>query len=143
MYKWPQGRVIRTICLLLTLVIVADLAYNGAYGRFSAYSQTPVVSQLGLGIAFATLSLAGLVAGLVMVGFHHRCVDFLIEVEGEMLRVEWPKAGVVWRSTATIAVVVVLLAIVLAVFDYLFVFAIKDGLQVVAGWLAGDQFAPK
>ena len=111
MYKWPQGRVIRTACLVLTLLIALDLGYNGAYGPFSYYfeGKEGAGKQLALGIFFAAVSISALLAGLVAIGFHRRAVDFLIEVEQEMVNVEWPKPNALVKSTIIIAIAIVIL----------------------------------
>jgi preprotein translocase SecE subunit len=118
MYKWPQGRVIRIICLMLTALVTFDLAYNGAYGplAFAFDPLSPVdktTSQLIIGIFFCVLALAAFVAGLVSIGFHPKAVDFLIEVEQEMVRVEWPTLNVLVRSTLIIAVAVAVMAVLI------------------------------
>jgi len=114
-YKWPQGRVVRTACLILGGVVCADLGYNGAWGKLSAAqglegSTTALIVQ---GVLLATLALAGVIAAIVCVGFHRRCVDFLIDVEREMFQVEWPAWNMLWRSTLVIALVIVVMAVVI------------------------------
>lgn len=107
MYKWPQGRVIRTICLLLVAAIAADLFFSpgGAWGYLSVYRESEAGSpQLAMGVFFSLLTLASLVAGILLVGFKPVSVDFLIEVEQEMVKVEWPTSNVLIRSTIIIAI---------------------------------------
>jgi preprotein translocase SecE subunit len=121
MYKWPQGRIIRTICILATLAIAVDLGIE-AYTRFNTYftpSATPVDwHYLAIACVAGVLSLAVLIAGLVAVGFKHRSVDFLIEVEQEMTRVTWPTGRALVQSTIWIAVMVVILTAVIFAWDY-------------------------
>ena len=114
-YKWPQGRVVRTSCLIIAGIVCADLGYNGAWGKLSAAqglegSATALVVQ---GVLLAVLAFAAAVAAIVCVGVHRRCVDFLIEVEREMFQVEWPAWNMLWRSTLVIAVVIVVMAVVI------------------------------
>ena len=134
MYKWPQGRVIRTICLLLTLIVVADLGYNGAYGPFSFYltGAEGATRQFGIGLFFSALALAALGAGLVFVGFHQRAVEFLIEVEQEMVRVEWPTMPVLIRSTLIIAVAIVVMAVLILGVDFVNFYFLE-----LVRWLGG------
>ena len=121
MYKWPKGRVIRIACLVLTLLIAMDLAYNGAFGPFSYYleGREGAGKQLALGIFFTVVALAALVAGLVAVGFHRRAVDFLIEVEEEMVNVEWPKPNALVKSTIIIAIAIVILGFLIFAVDFI------------------------
>lgn len=121
MYKWPHGRLIRVLCMILALIVCADMAYNGAYGRFSAYlegverirlggsgAQRPT-AQLVQGVIFSLLAAVALFGGLFAAGFHKKAVDFLIEVEQEMLKVEWPKGDTLWKSTMVIAITIAVL----------------------------------
>jgi preprotein translocase SecE subunit len=122
MYKWPQGRVIRIVCLILAAVIVADLIYHGAYGRFEAY-RTAIdagagTRQLVLASFFAVLALVTAIAALVAVGFHAKAVNFLIEVEQEMAKVEWPKVDTLWKSTLVIALTIIVMAGVIFAIDW-------------------------
>ncbi len=122
MYKWPQGRVIRTICLILALVVAADLGYTGAYSKITASvgdSSQAHLRQLVLGIFFAVASASALISGLVLAGFKHSSVDFLIEVELEMVKVEWPKPNTLVRSTLVIAVAIAILGGVIFMTDLL------------------------
>lgn len=129
MYKWPQGRVIRTIGFLLALLICVDLAYNGAWGRFAAYQSATEASagtrQLILAAIFGVFTVAAAVAALVGIGFHKKAVDFLIEVEQEMVKVEWPKWDSLWRSTLIIAVAVAVLAAVIFGIDGLILWTLN------------------
>ena len=123
MYKWPQGRVIRTICLILALVVAADLGYTGAYSKIAATlepgHQDAQLRQLVLGIVFAVAAFGALIGGLIAAGFHPKSVDFLIEVEQEMVKVEWPQPNTLVRSTVVIAVAMCLLAAVILGVDAL------------------------
>lgn len=121
MYKWPQGRVIRTTCLVLTLLIALDLGYNGAYGPFSFYfeGKEGAGKQLALGIFFAAVAFSALIAGLIAIGFHRRAVDFLIEVEQEMVNVEWPKPNALMKSTIIIAIAIVILGFLIFGVDFI------------------------
>jgi preprotein translocase SecE subunit len=109
MYKWPQGRVIRIVCLILILLIAGDLGYNGAYANLAvglgANSEGgDHVQKLAFGGLFAAVTLGLVIAGLVVVGFHQRAVDFLINVEHEMKLVEWPPLNSLLYSTLIIAI---------------------------------------
>lgn len=122
MYKWPQGRVIRIVCLIISAIMVADLLYHGAYGRFVAYQtaadQSAGFRQLILAIFFAVISAATATAALVAVGFHKVAVDFLIDVEYEMTKVEWPKVDTLWKSTLVIALTIIIMATTIFLADW-------------------------
>ena len=116
MYKWPQGRVIRTVALVLVLVITADLAWNGAHASLVLYYDDTSPSsgqfrQAVYGYIYVALALAALIAGVVSAGFHRVAVDFLIEVEQEMTRITWPTRSELIRSTVVIAIMIVALTL--------------------------------
>jgi len=115
--------------MIVALVICIDLAYNGAWGRFELYrdglerarqgvavAQDPS-RQLILGVIYGSLATAVLVAGIVLAGIHKRAVDFLIEVEQEMTKVEWPTSSVLWRATIVIGITIVVLALGIVLVD--------------------------
>lgn len=134
MYKWPQGRVIRILSLILAVVIGADLAYNGGYARFEAYRQGGEAStrQLAIAIAFAVMAVIALLSALIAVGFHKKAVDFLIDVEHEMVRVEWPKTDTLWKSTVVIALTIVILSAIIFGMDVLII-KLLDLLRTLGG----------
>ena len=129
MYKWPQGRVIRIICLVLTALVTFDLAYNGAYGPLSVGETT---QQLIIGVFFCVLALAAFLTGLILIGFRPQTVDFLIEVEQEMVRVEWPTMNVLIRSTLIIAVAIAVMAVLILGVD-----AVNLKFLELVRWLGG------
>jgi preprotein translocase SecE subunit len=121
MYKWPQGRVIRTISMILALVIAADLGINGAWANLGTYldrSGGRSLSLLIVGVIYAVLTAIALIGGLIAIGFKPASVDFLIEVEQEMTRVTWPTSNELIRSTAVIALMIVVLGIGIFVVDW-------------------------
>ena len=137
MYKWPQGRVIRIACLLLTLGIVTDLVVNGAYGPLYVGEGT---RKLVEGIVFLVLAFGVLVSGLVAAGFHPKAVDFLIEVEQEMVKVEWPKGPALLRSTLIIAVSIVIMAVLILGVDLInfkFLEFVRWAGDRISSWLGG------
>ncbi len=138
MYKWPQGRVIRTICLILALVIAADLGYTGAWAKFTAPLDPQHASahyrQLILAVLFTIASVGALVSGLVAAGFHHRSVEFLIEVEQEMVKVEWPAPNTLVRSTIVIAIAIAILAGLIFLADFVLLHVLKYLLSLGANF---------
>ena len=120
MYKWPQGKVIRTVGALLAVVVAADLGYFGAWAQLGPYlnDEHGEWRQLAIGLLFAALSLIALIGGFVAIAFHKKAVDFLIEVEQEMTRVTWPTSRDLVRSTIFIAVMIVTLSAGILLVDF-------------------------
>ena len=122
-YKWPHGRMIRVIAMIVAVVVCADIGWNGAWGRFSLYVEGAELArqgqaasgnplhQLVWGCVYATLAGAILTAGIVLAGVHKRSVEFLIAVEQEMTKVEWPTGNTLWRATLVIGLTIVILAL--------------------------------
>jgi preprotein translocase SecE subunit len=112
-YQWPRGRIVRICVMVLAALIAADLGFVGAYGAFGAWagaSDGGARGQLILGIVYAAVALAVLVAGLIAAGPHKVAVEFLIQVEDEMSKVTWPQPGELWKSTLIIAFGIVLVS---------------------------------
>jgi preprotein translocase SecE subunit len=130
-HLWPQGRIVRICILALAVMIAVDLGLNGAYASFNVWmdAQDPVAArrQLILGIIYATIGCAALVAGFIAAGPHKRAVQFLIEVEDEMTKVEWPALSQLWRSTLVIAVAIAVLAGIVFLTDL----ALLGGLEFI------------
>ncbi len=113
-HLWPQGRIVRICVIALGALFALDLGYNGAYAAFGTWSGDAAgagaARQLILGILYASLASAAMLAGLIAAGPHKRAVQFLIEVQDEMTKVTWPKGSELWRSTLVIAVAIAVLA---------------------------------
>jgi preprotein translocase SecE subunit len=114
MYKWPQGRVIRTICLVMVLIIAGDLGWD-AFNRFDVYFNPTGEAASWRVLLAASISMLAtlvvLIGGLISIGFKHAHVDFLIEVEQEMVRVTWPSGRQLVQSTIWIAIMIVILTV--------------------------------
>lgn len=140
LYRWPQGRMIRTLTMVLVMVVVVDLAWQGAYGAFDPFLQSLASYEADLKAAhypvallvktlfFSLLSLAVLVAGIVAIGFHPKSAQFLIEVEQEMTRVSWPSKNDVIRSTVAIAIMTLILALLIAFTDTVIISTVINGI---------------
>jgi preprotein translocase SecE subunit len=130
-HLWPQGRVVRICVMVLGALLAADLGYHGAYGSL-ATALDPLAGvgarrQLILGCFYAALALTALVAGLIAAGPHKRAVQFLIEVQEEMSKVEWPKPNQLWRSTLVVALGIAVIAGVVFITDL----ALYHGLEFI------------
>ena len=122
LHLWPQGRIVRVSAFVLIGLITADLVFNGAIPSWQLFgdpANKAAGRQLGLAIVYTTLAAAVFIAGIVAVGLHKQAVQFLIEVEAEMVRVEWVPWDKLWRSTVIIALAVALLAAIILLSDYL------------------------
>lgn len=121
LHLWPQGRFVRIGCFVLTGIVAADLAWSGAWANFSARDTAGANANtlLTLGIIYTVLATVALVAGLVLAGFHKRSVQFLIEVEDQMTKVEWVPWDRLWRSTVVIGLAVAVMGAIIFVSDWL------------------------
>lgn len=141
MYRWPQGRIVRLSALALVLLVAADLVFHGAWAAFGAAAasaaavdsdRSAVTRQTIIGIFFSVLSIGALVVGIWMVGFWQRSVDFLIDVDGEMTRVEWPTWPTLWRTTVVVAIVMVMLGALIIGVDWMCQYFVT-GLNALGG----------
>lgn len=130
-HLWPQGRIVRLCVLGLGALLAVDLGYNGAFAAFAAYfgdtAGAGAKRQLILGCTYGLLGFGALLAAFIAAGPHRRAVQFLIEVQEEMVRVTWPKPGELWRSTLVVAVGIAVLAGVV----YLSDLALLSGLNYI------------
>ncbi|QDU07114.1 preprotein translocase subunit SecE [Gimesia aquarii] len=110
LYKRNQGRLVRQ----LTAIGLVAVAIFGAY---SLYNALPLAMSPGMqkGIAVAVVVISIWLAYRV-VNFP-RFADFLISVEAEIGKVTWATWDQLWRSTAVVIVLMVLLALLLLAFD--------------------------
>ncbi|QDT95097.1 preprotein translocase subunit SecE [Gimesia aquarii] len=110
LYKRNQGRLVRQ----LTAIGLVAIAIFGAY---SLYNALPLAMSPGMqkGIAVAVVVISTWLAYRV-VNFP-RFADFLISVEAEIGKVTWATWDQLWRSTAVVIVLMVLLALLLLAFD--------------------------
>lgn len=135
LYRWPQGRVIRTICAVLVVIIAVDML-SEAWGTYSAWDASRIESSdpVGPGLlihaaVFGLLGLGVAVYGLLAVGFLKRPAQFLIEVEGEMTRVTWPKRNEVVRATIIIGIMTVVMAFLLFLIDSFNIYVVHQRLM--------------
>lgn len=132
-HLWPQGRIVRIAVLVLTALFFADLGY-GSYAAIevarAADTATAFRTQLCLGIIYGILALAILVVGFAAAGPHRKAVAFLIEVQDEMTKVEWPKPGALWRQTLVVALVIAVIAGVVLLSDL----ALYKGLEFIQSY---------
>lgn len=128
LYRWPQGRVIRTIFIVLAVAIAVDLGWKGGWSQYVAYSTQGSVMSLVSAIVFAVLAAVCLFGGVAAIAFVPKTAQFMIEVEQEMTRVTFPKRPEVVRATIIITIMTLLLALLIFAVDTVLHFAVMDGL---------------
>ncbi len=120
MYKWPQGKVIRMIVLILAVFVAVDLGY-GALGEywagFTSEEESIVWFRVIKCAVYGLVALTVLIYGVRSTLFNERNAQFLIEVEQETTKVTLPSRQELVRSTAIIAIGTVIMAVVLALVD--------------------------
>ena len=120
MYKWPQGKIVRMIVLVLAVLVAVDLGW-GAYGEIDAglmgEGDVIVWSRVVKLALFGIVGLGVLIYGLRSALFNERNASFLIEVEQEAAKVTLPSRQEIVRSTIIIAIGTVIMAMVLLLVD--------------------------
>lgn len=134
MYKWPQGKFIRMSLLVLTLVATGDLGWQ-SYASIASYldslgSESVAWQAAVQGGVLGIMALVTVIGGVLCVAFLPKTVDWLIEVEHEMMKVTWPGQSEIVRSTIAISIMTVILALlILAVDSVNYQFVVKWILQ--------------
>ena len=110
-YKRSQGKVARqfTFAAMAVAVAVAAWKTSEAQAGTSAVMQyvVPLVTlAVGLWVSFRIVNIP-------------RFADFLISVEAEMNKVQWPGRSELWRASMVVIVVIFFLAGALFAFDIL------------------------
>ena len=135
MYKWPQGKIVRMIVLVVSVLVAVDLGY-GAYGAYAAgftgEDDAMVWSTVVKFALYALVGLSVLIIGLGSALFSEKSGNFLIEVEQEATRVTLPQRQELVRSTIIIAIGTIIMALVLFVVDYINV-AVLDVIHGLGG----------
>lgn len=108
-YKRSQGKIARQLTLAAIVVAFAVAAWN----LVDTQDGTTVWMQYGM--PFAVFA-AGVWLGFRIVNIP-RFADFLISVEAEMNKVQWPSRSELWRASVVVIVVIFFLAGALFAFD--------------------------
>ncbi|TVR11064.1 MAG: preprotein translocase subunit SecE [Planctomycetota bacterium] len=120
LYRWPQGRILRIIMVIAVILVTVDLGMAG-WGQYEAWQSGTDGEIESSSLVYASIlgSLAAIafIAGLIMVLFAPKSAQFLIEVEQEMTKVNWPSRVDLIRSTILITVMAVVLAALIALID--------------------------
>jgi preprotein translocase subunit SecE len=106
-YKRSQGKVARQLTFGAMAVAVAVGAW-----KINTVSATPV----GQYVVPLVVLAGGLWASFRIVNIP-RFADFLISVEAEMNKVQWPGRSELWRASMVVIIVIFFLAGALFVFD--------------------------
>ncbi|MGE3315673.1 MAG: preprotein translocase subunit SecE [Planctomycetaceae bacterium] len=113
-YKRNQGRLTRQLTAAAILVIV----FFGLW----RLSQGPLAGEPAwLRVGIPTLVFAAAAWGAFRAVNYPRFADFLISVQAEMDKVSWSTWPELWRATAVVVGTMFLLAVVLFVYDQLWV----------------------
>ncbi len=118
-YKAAQGRYVRigtaiaggilalVVCWYVWYLLEANLGEGFAYKTYVAYAAP-----------FVLFCIMGVVA------FHYLnkpvVVDFLVATESEMKKVSWPGKAELWGSTLVVIGTVVILAVLIFIWDWMF-----------------------
>ena len=108
-YKRSQGKIARQ----LTFAAMALAVAVGAWKLSESQAGTSAAMQYAM--PFAALAV-GLWISFRIVNIP-RFADFLISVEAEMNKVQWPGRSELWRASMVVIVVIFFLAAALFVFD--------------------------
>jgi preprotein translocase subunit SecE len=110
-YKRSQGKIARQLTLAAIVVTFAVAAWR----LVDAQDGTSAMRQYVMPLA---VFAAGVWFGFRMVNIP-RFADFLISVEAEMNKVQWPGRSELWRASLVVIVVIFFLAGSLFLFDIL------------------------
>jgi len=120
-YKRSQGRIVREVTFFaLALTLLIGLWRLGTWLNGSV-ANCPSWLYCGLPVL---LALAGLWAAYRVVNLP-AFADFLIAVEAEINKVSWPSWGEMWRWTTVVIVMIFSIGILLAAFDFFWVWFFK------------------
>lgn len=106
-YKRSQGRIARQLTFAALAAVVAVGAWKlntGGQTTFWKYVVPLVVLAGGLWAGFRMINIP-------------RFADFLISVEAEMNKVQWPGRSELWRASTVVIVVIFFLAGLLFAYD--------------------------
>ena len=117
LYKQTQARLIRSIGLFCWTALGAYLAH-AVYASFGGSNQeklfsTPNLAALGVLVMFLLL-------GFFAMYMHPKISEFLIEVDAEANKVNWPQWLTVKQSTAQVVVVMIFFMLFLFCVDFVF-----------------------
>ncbi len=109
-YKRSQGKIARqfTFAAMALAVAVGAWKYSESQAGTSAVMQYAVplaALAAGLWISFRIVNIP-------------RFADFLISVEAEMNKVQWPGRSELWRASVVVIVVIFFLAAMLFMYDF-------------------------
>ena len=115
-YKRTQGRLARQVTLFALWAAVFLGCYTLSVGPLGD-SRNPAI-HLGIPLALAAVG-AWLSYRVIN---YPRFADFLVSVEAEMAKVSWPGRSELYRATVVVIITMLLLAVLLFAFDYIWQF---------------------
>ena len=129
LYKNNQGRLVRR----LTMIGVIAVFLSGAYKFYlMPFAEVPFLQEAGVrGLVSLLLCAFGGWFGFRLVNWPP-FADFLVSVEAEMVKVSWPGKAELYSSTIVVLVMFFLLAIMIHLFDLIWVFVFNYVIGVMA-----------
>src|SRR5262245_51953895 len=129
-YKRSQGRIARQITFFSLVAIVAVGAWHISattgdfFGRQfgheveGRFMSSPNAESIGRFAVPALITAAGAWLAFRVVNMP-RFADFLISVEAEMNKVQWPSKAELYRASLVVIVVIFMLTAILFCYDYI------------------------
>ena len=111
-YKRNQGRLARQLTVLAMWLLI----FIGCY-QLSTVALAGLDAPIRLGVPLVLAAVGAWCA--YRAANYPPFADFLVSVEAEMAKVSWPTRDEVWRATMVVIAVMVLLAVLLFAFDFL------------------------
>lgn len=133
LYKRNQGRITRQV----TFAAIAVTVGLGAWRLFETQLTETWLNWIAALPKASGMFFFPVVLLVIGVWFAYRLVnlhnfaDFLIAVEAEMNKVSWPSRGELFRSSAVVIFVIILLALCLFSFDVIWQFLFTYFLQIL------------
>jgi len=126
-YKSGQGRYVRLGTGAGAGVVALALAYY-VWGLLAQYVADDFAYKVLVEYAAPAVVFVGLAVGTALALNRPKVADFLIATESEMKKVSWSSRAELFGSTTVVIVTVFLLALVIYIVDYVFIFVLTRGL---------------
>jgi preprotein translocase subunit SecE len=121
-YKRTQGKITRQVTFAALFISIAlgcwqlSLAFKGT-GTLYQYAIPSLLTAVGAWFAYRLVN-------------YPVFADFLIAVEAEMVKVNWPSRKELFRASIVVLVTMVALAVILFLYDMIWKFLLYDVLNI-------------